>query len=160
MGVKLIIVLGLLIGVLYCIHILVKDYQAISAAKVFRLLFKRDLSSPNPYKAHVRWGAILQYDRIQCTRYIFCDLGLRDIKTPLRAGFADMLTLQPRNEDVDALEVFKTAYNYGRSFGTTDEDPCRTEYSMCPFRIAFLHEVIQYLMRVGQVDPATEKVKS
>ncbi|CAF4848969.1 unnamed protein product [Pieris macdunnoughi] len=149
MGVKLIILLGLLIGVLYCIHILVKDYQAITAAKVFRLIFKRDLTSPSSYKAHVRWGKILQYDTIQCTRYLFCDLGASEIKTHLREDFIYMLALEAREEDVTALEVFKNAYNYGKSSRKEINDPCRAKYSACPFKVNLLYEFIQYLLRIS-----------
>ncbi|XP_038215068.1 uncharacterized protein LOC119834691 isoform X2 [Zerene cesonia] len=144
---RLIILLGLLIGVLYCIHILVKDYQAISAARVFRLIFKRDLNSVR-HKINVRWGRILHYDTIQCTRYIFCDLGMRPPNSQLREDFIQMLTLEPKEEDVAALDIFKNAYHDGKLAGETKKaDRCRTKYPMCPFKIEFLYEVIQYLVQ-------------
>ncbi|XP_045495159.1 uncharacterized protein LOC123693931 [Colias croceus] len=148
MGVKLIILLGLLIGVLYCIHILVKDYQAITAARVFRFLFKRDLNSVK-HKVNVRWGRILHYDTIQCTRYIFCDLGARPPNNQLREDFIQMLTLEPKEEDVAALDVFKNAYHYGKQAGgIKDSDQCRAKHPMCPFKIEFLYQVIQYLVQI------------
>lgn len=39
--------MGLLLGVLYSIHILVQDYQAVTAPKLLRLLFKRDTDFHN-----------------------------------------------------------------------------------------------------------------
>ncbi|XP_013175176.1 PREDICTED: uncharacterized protein LOC106123413 [Papilio xuthus] len=120
MGYKLIILLGLLLGVLYCIHILVQDYQAVTASKLLRFLFKRD-TSPNYTKPSVRWRKILMYDKIQCTRFLYCALGAAAEAGPdgeLPTGLILMLSLEPRGEDKDSLEVFQNAYEFGRNAHT------------------------------------------
>ncbi|XP_050674369.1 uncharacterized protein LOC126971898 [Leptidea sinapis] len=148
MGVKLIILLGLLIGLLYCVHILVKDYQAITAAKVFRLLFKRDLNSQKNNRANVRWRKILQYDKIQCIQMLFCDLGQSLPDTQLKREFIEMLRLEPRAEDLPALTIFQLAYNEGMA-SVLKEQGCRQKYTLCPFEISFLYNVINYLLKTG-----------
>lgn len=40
--------MGLMLGVLYSLHLLVKDYQALTGPKLLRLLFKRDANATNP----------------------------------------------------------------------------------------------------------------
>lgn len=44
---RLIILMGLMLGVLYSLHLLVKDYQALTGPKLLRLLFKRDANATN-----------------------------------------------------------------------------------------------------------------
>lgn len=39
--------MGLMLGVLYSLHLLVKDYQALTGPKLLRLLFKRDANATN-----------------------------------------------------------------------------------------------------------------
>ncbi|XP_072939162.1 uncharacterized protein [Epargyreus clarus] len=145
MGIKLIILLALLIGVLYGIHILVQDYQAITAPKLLRLLFKRDVSSHHQYKPHVRWRKVLQYDPIQCARLLYCDLGVEAPDSEVGRGFIFMLTLEPREEDKSSLDVFKKAYQFGRLY--RKEEHCRNKYPMCVFKAKLLIDLIQYLLQ-------------
>ncbi|XP_013142429.1 PREDICTED: uncharacterized protein LOC106106398 [Papilio polytes] len=148
MGYKLIILLGLSLGVLYCIHILVQDYQAVTASKLLRFLFKRDISSHNYTRPSVRWRKILMYDRIQCARFLYCTLGAATAAAgpdgEIRRGLILMLSLDPRDEDKDSLEVFETAYEFGRK--AHDEINCRKMFPMCPFKSSFLLDIIKYLL--------------
>ncbi|XP_063384418.1 uncharacterized protein LOC134670535 [Cydia fagiglandana] len=146
MGIKLIVLLGLLLGVLYCIHLLVQDYQALSAPRMlFRFLFKRDVNAQNYTKPHVRWRRILLHDPIQCARYLYCDLGARPSDTEPRKGFVVMLTLDPHAEDKLSHEVFAKAYESGKL--NSDAEYCKKKYYMCPFDAGFLFEIIQYLLK-------------
>ncbi|XP_014359419.2 uncharacterized protein LOC106711576 [Papilio machaon] len=147
MGYKLIILLGLLLGVLYCIHILVQDYQAVTASKILRFLFKRDTSSHNYTRPSVRWRKILMYDGIQCTRFLYCALGTATEARSdgeVRRGLILMLSLEPRGEDKDSLEVFESAYEFGRN--AHDERICRKMFPMCPFKSSLLLDLIKYLL--------------
>ncbi|KAJ8730924.1 hypothetical protein PYW08_002337 [Mythimna loreyi] len=111
---RLIILLALLVGVLYSLHLLVKDYQALTtASKLLRALFKRDLSSQSYTKPAVRWKRILLYDPIQCARYFYCELGAQPNNDEVLRGFVYMLTLDPTEQDSAAHSVFKEAYDYG-----------------------------------------------
>ncbi|CAH2235740.1 uncharacterized protein LOC120627553 [Pararge aegeria] len=145
MGIKLLILLGLLIGVLYGLHILAQDYQAITAPKLLRLLFKRDLSTITNYKATVRWRKILQYDAIQCARLLYCDLGAHLPDNEFRRGFTYMLAVDTKKEDKAALEEFKTAYFHGRALHDNPE-LCSEEYPTCPFKAALLFDLLHYLL--------------
>ncbi|XP_021201412.3 uncharacterized protein LOC110384450 [Helicoverpa armigera] len=143
MGIKLIILLALLVGVLYSLHLLVQDYQALTAAsKLLRFLFKRDLSSQNTVKPAVRWKRILLCDPIQCARYFYCELGAQRNNEVLQ-GFVYMLTLEPTENDSSAHAVFKEAYEHGLMNPTK----CKEKYSMCPFNASLLFELIRYLLR-------------
>ncbi|XP_026315625.1 uncharacterized protein LOC113226988 isoform X2 [Hyposmocoma kahamanoa] len=144
MGIKLIILLALLIGVLYCIHLLVKDYQALQAPKLLRMLFKRDVNLQKT-RPNVRWRKILQHDTIQCTRLLFCDLGVRPPDTEVRRGFVFMLTLNPHEEDSSSQTEFQKAYRFGK----LGEENCRREYPMCPFKASLLFELVQYLLHTN-----------
>ncbi|CAH0714250.1 unnamed protein product, partial [Brenthis ino] len=143
MGIRLILLLGLLIGVLYCLHILAQDYQAISAPKLLRFLFKRDINSTGS-KPTVRWKKILKYDPIQCARYLYCDLGARLPDNELRRGFIYMLTLGVKEEDKIAQEVFKTAYYEGKLYRS---EYCAKTYWMCPFKASMLLDLVRYLLQ-------------
>ncbi|CAH0581166.1 unnamed protein product [Chrysodeixis includens] len=142
MGIKLIILLALLVGVLYSLHILVQDYQALSGSKFLRFLFKRDLSAQNVTKPAVRWKRILRCDPIQCARYFYCELGAAP-NNEERRGFVYMLTLEPTEEESTAHAVFKEAYNYGLKF----PEKCKEKYHMCPFNASLLFDLIRYLLR-------------
>ncbi|CAG4972171.1 unnamed protein product [Parnassius apollo] len=146
MGFKLIILLGLLLGVLYCIHILVQDYQAVTAPKLLRILFKRDISSHQHNRSNVRWRKILMYDRIQCIRFLYCELGTRPLDEEIRRGFVLMLSLEPREEDSSSLVIFKQAYEYGQH-SHSGINYCRKKYPMCPFQSSLLIDLIKYLLR-------------
>ncbi|RVE52642.1 hypothetical protein evm_002761 [Chilo suppressalis] len=146
MGIRLIILLALLVGVLYCLHLLVKDYQALTAPRLLRFLFKRDVNSfNNTVRPGVRWKMILMHDPIQCARYLFCDLGSRSSHTDVQKGFIYMLTLEPRQQDILSHEVFLKAYNYGTTL--KEERYCKTEYPLCPFDSKLLFELIEYLLK-------------
>ncbi|XP_052754714.1 uncharacterized protein LOC128201524 isoform X2 [Galleria mellonella] len=142
---RLIILLGLLLGVLYSLHILVKDFQSITSGKLLmKFLFKRDVSSQSSNRYHtVRWKKILLHDTIQCARYLYCDLGA-NTDNEIRRGFALMLTLEPLEEDKSSLQVFQQAYELGRTSGVKS---CRNEYPVCPFDGRFLFQVIAYLLK-------------
>ncbi|XP_028034263.1 uncharacterized protein LOC114246085 [Bombyx mandarina] len=115
---RLIILLVLLVGVLYSLHLLVQDYQALTAApKLLRFLFKRDLRSSQHLRGSVRWRRILQHDPIQCARYLYCDLGARPPNNSVGRGFVYMLTLKPHDEDLQSLEYFQMAYHRGQLGG-------------------------------------------
>ncbi|XP_049868143.1 uncharacterized protein LOC126368291 [Pectinophora gossypiella] len=144
MGIRLIILLALLVGVLYCLHLLVKDYQALTAGRILRFLFKRDVNSQNYSKPNVRWKKILQFDPIQCARLLYCDIGARPAENQVRRGFAFMLTLEPREEDKSAQEEFIRAYNFGHRLGI---EQCKNHYYMCPFNPSLLFQLVQYLLR-------------
>ncbi|XP_073948875.1 uncharacterized protein [Choristoneura fumiferana] len=139
--------MGLMLGVLYSLHLLVKDYQALTAPRLLRLLFKRDANATSYTKPHVRWRRILHHDPIKCAQYLYCDLGARPAGDKLRDGFVFMLMLEPHDEDKSSHEVFLQAYKSGT--GTLDKDPeyCKKKYYMCPFDTAFLFQVIQYLVK-------------
>ncbi|XP_059049614.1 uncharacterized protein LOC131844691 [Achroia grisella] len=145
MGYKLLILLGLLLGVLYSLHLLVKDYQALTAGKfLWKLLFKRDVSSQNSYQYHtVRWKKILGYDAIQCARYFYCDLGAK-ADNEIQKGFVQMLNLRPLEEDKSSLQVFQQAYELGRTSGV---ESCHKEYPVCPFDGKALYYIIRYLLQ-------------
>ncbi|CAH2076137.1 unnamed protein product, partial [Iphiclides podalirius] len=161
MGYKLIILLGLLLGVLYCIHILVQDYQAVTAPRLLRLLFKRDINTHNYSRPSVRWRKILMYDRIQCTRFLYCTLGAQKPDEEIRRGLILMLRvpcpkglklivlklpiMEPNTEDRTSLKIFKEAYKLGQHFN--EEATCRVEYPMCPFNSHLLIDLIRYLLR-------------
>ncbi|XP_063822994.1 uncharacterized protein LOC135072898 [Ostrinia nubilalis] len=149
MGVRLLILLALLVGVLYCLHLLVKDYQALTAPRLLRMLFKRDTNSMNEsisdWSPHVRWRMILHHDPIQCARYLYCELGATSNKhTELQHGFVYMLTLNPKEVDRTSRDVFIQAYNYG----VKHQNPghCRNEYPYCPFDYSLLFQLIDYLL--------------
>ncbi|XP_037298414.1 uncharacterized protein LOC115443061 [Manduca sexta] len=145
MGIKLIILLGLLLGVLYSIHLLVQDYQALTAAaKFLRFLYKRDVTSQTHVKPSVRWKRILFYDPIQCARYFYCELGARPPNNELVRGFIYMLTLEPKAEDESAHGVFKKAYNQGRNAGSIN---CSKDYHLCPFSASLLLQLTEYLLK-------------
>ncbi|KAI5643440.1 hypothetical protein NE865_04616 [Phthorimaea operculella] len=141
---RLIILLALLVGVLYCLHLLVRDYQSLSAGRLFSFLSKRDIHAQQRSKPTVRWKKILQYDPLHCARSLYCDIGARPVDSEIRRGFTIMLTLEPREEDMSAQEEFIRAYNYGHQYGT---DQCRRQYLLCPFKPALLFEVVQFLLR-------------
>ncbi|XP_045768093.1 uncharacterized protein LOC123869290 isoform X1 [Maniola jurtina] len=143
--IRLLMVLGLLIGVLYGLHLLAQDYQSITAPKFLRMLFKRDLNSTTNYKATVRWGKILRYDPIQCARLFYCDLGAHLPDNELRRGFTYMLALDTKEEDKTAMEEFKTAYFHGRALRSNPE-LCREKYPTCPFKATLLFDLLHYLL--------------
>ncbi|XP_037870452.1 uncharacterized protein LOC105841682 [Bombyx mori] len=141
---RLIILLVLLVGVLYSLHLLVQDYQALTAApKLLRFLFKRDLRSSQHLRGSVRWRRILQHDPIQCARYLYCDLGARPPNNSVGRGFVYMLTLKPHDEDLQSLEYFQMAYHRGQLGGIFG---CKEYYPMCPFDAQLLFRLIQYLI--------------
>ncbi|XP_075974411.1 uncharacterized protein LOC142975453 isoform X2 [Anticarsia gemmatalis] len=145
---RLIILLALLVGVLYSLHLLVKDYQALTAAsKLIRMLFKRDVGSHNYTKPAVRWRRILLYDPIQCARYLYCELGAQPPNNEVRQGFIYMLTLEPDEENASAHGVFKEAYDHGRLY----PKQCRKKYPMCVFNEKLLFDLIYYLLRHPQM---------
>ncbi|XP_035434245.2 uncharacterized protein LOC118265465 isoform X1 [Spodoptera frugiperda] len=147
MGIKLIILLALLVGVLYSLHLLVQDYQALTAAsKLLRFLFKRDLSSQMYTKPAVRWKRILLCDPIQCARYFYCELGAQPVNNEVLRGFVYMLTLEPTEQDSYAHSVFKEAYDHGMMY----PDRCREKYPMCPFESSLLFQLIRYLVHHPQ----------
>ncbi|XP_060803940.1 uncharacterized protein LOC106132284 [Amyelois transitella] len=141
---RLIILLGLLFGVLYSLHILVKDFQSLtSGGKFLKFLFKRDVSSQSHnLKYHVRWRKILLYDATQCARYFYCSLGSEPADNELR-GFTFMLTLEPREEDKTSLEIIKAAHEMGNISG---QEACRHNYPYCPFKKHMLFELMKYLI--------------
>ncbi|XP_023947520.2 uncharacterized protein LOC112052606 isoform X2 [Bicyclus anynana] len=142
---RLLVLLGLFIGVLYGLHILAQDYQAITKPKVLRFLFKRDLKYATNYNATVRWRKILQYDTMQCARLLYCDLGAHLPDNELRRGFTYMLALATKEEDNAALEEFKSAYFHGRMLR---DNPalCREKYPSCPFKAVLLFDLLHYLL--------------
>ncbi|XP_053613029.1 uncharacterized protein LOC128676747 isoform X2 [Plodia interpunctella] len=142
---RLLILLGLLFGVLYSLHLLAKDYQALTAAsKILKFLFKRDVSSQNyTLKPNVRWRKILLYDATQCARFFYCSLGADTMDAELR-GFTFMLTLEPREEDKSALEIMKRAHEIGSASG---EPACKYHYPICPVSKHMLFELVKYLVR-------------
>ncbi|KAL0831122.1 hypothetical protein ABMA28_001992 [Loxostege sticticalis] len=149
MGVRLLILLALLVGVLYCLHLLVKDYQALTAPRLLRMLFKRDTNSMNEsisaWTPHVRWRMILHHDPIQCARYLYCELGATNIKhTDLQRGFVYMLSLEPKELDRTSRDVFLQAYNYGATY--KNGGYCRNEFPYCPFDYTLLFQLIEYLI--------------
>ncbi|KAG7306160.1 hypothetical protein JYU34_008755 [Plutella xylostella] len=148
MGIKLIILLALLVGVLYCIHLLVKDYQAVTAPRLLRLLFKRDLSSSQKHKPYVRWKKILHHDAIQCARFVYCSLGYEPLHSEVQGGFVYMLTLPPREEDKSSMEAFQGAYDIGEAGKRSQDDTaCRRNYPRCPFTSTTLFDIIEYLLK-------------
>ncbi|KAJ8721632.1 hypothetical protein PYW07_002407 [Mythimna separata] len=142
---RLIILLALLVGVLYSLHLLVQDYQALTAAsKLLRFLFKRDLTSSQiNTKPAVRWKRILQCDPIQCARYLYCELGAQPASNEVLRGFVYMLTLDPSEQDSAAHTVFKEAYEHGLMYPAK----CKEKYALCPFNSSLLFELIRYLLR-------------
>lgn len=145
MGYKLIILLALLAGVLYGLHILAKDFQAItSASKFFRGLFKRDLNAQNNTIPRVRWKNILLHDPIQCARKFYCELANQPASA-MHRGFAYMLKLEPFEEDMAAFQAFNEAYNYGRL--SPEETSCKKGYPLCPFNAPLLFQIMNYLLR-------------
>ncbi|XP_050346897.1 uncharacterized protein LOC126771182 [Nymphalis io] len=146
MGIKLLTLLGLLVGVLYCLHILAQDYQAITAPKLLRLLFKRDINSKKIYTPTVRWSRILKYDPLQCARYLYCDLGARSPDSDLRRGLIYMLALEVKEEDKIALTEFESAYSRGKSRRDYPEH-CKKKYTMCPFKANLLLDLVNYILK-------------
>ncbi|XP_047530464.1 uncharacterized protein LOC125066438 [Vanessa atalanta] len=146
MGIKLLVLLSLLVGVLYCLHILAQDYQAITAPKLLRLLFKRDINSTNNYTPTVRWKRILKYDPLQCARYLYCDLGARSPDSDLRRGLIYMLALEVKEEDKIALTEFESAYSKGRSIRDNPEH-CKKKYPICPFDAPLLLDLVNYIIK-------------
>nr|XP_026500904.1 uncharacterized protein LOC113404257 [Vanessa tameamea] len=146
MGIKLLVLLSLLVGVLYGLHILAQDYQAITAPKLLRLLFKRDINSTNNYTPTVRWKRILKYDPLQCARYLYCDLGARSADSDLRRGLIYMLALEVKEEDKIAQKEFESAYSKGRSIRNNPEH-CKKKYSICPFDAPLLLDLVNYILK-------------
>ncbi|CAB3223829.1 unnamed protein product [Arctia plantaginis] len=141
---RLIILLALLVGVLYSLHLLVKDYQALSAgSRLLRMLFKRDTSSQIYTKPAVRWKRILRYDPIQCGRYFYCELGAQPANNEVRQGFIYMLKLKPSEENKSAHSIFQEAYETGKIY----PKDCRMKYPMCIFDESFLFDMVKYLLR-------------
>ncbi|XP_041988174.1 uncharacterized protein LOC121739705 [Aricia agestis] len=145
MGVKLILLLGALAAVLYSVHILVKDYQALTASKVLKLLFKRETDGRDKPMPRVRWGQMLRYDPVQCARYLYCALGSQPGDNGLRRGLISMLDLAPAEADREAYETFKSAFILGRAKQALDV--CTKEYHLCPFNFNVLLHIVQYLLK-------------
>ncbi|XP_061382077.1 uncharacterized protein LOC116768731 [Danaus plexippus] len=143
MGIKLLLLLGLLIGVLYCLHILAKDYQAIFKPKFFRLT-KRNVNTFGENGPTVRWRKILLHDHIQCARYLYCNLGAHSPDNEMQRSFIYMLNLQTKEEDRSAAEEFKAAYLHGKLH--VNPKSCNEKYPMCPFQTNLLFELIRYVI--------------